>query len=399
VDERMRILYITSMNTNIKGGLFKATYERIIRHSNHNDCYVINNNYYDSRVFRILKKSIFKKDAVTLLGEKCFEKGLEINNLNFEKTTKYYIKSIQKMEKSFINEVIGYYIKKYRNILLKTDIIHAHWGYPNGYIAYKLSQKFNIPYFITFHGSDINNIKVKKIPLLIEAMENAEKCFFVSKQLLKNAMGLGYSGVNYEITYNGVDLNTFKIPDRNFKRNKVVGYIGALKEVKGADLLPEIFISIDKLSKEKTEFIVVGDGVLKNLIQNELRSTGLEVTYTGRIEPGDIPDILEKIDVLIVPSRNEGLGMVILEANAMGIPAVGTNIGGIPEAIEYEENLIEFDENMVNNMALRVVTILDNETNDSEIYRKIAINKFQWKYTIDIETFRYKEAFDNKNIT
>jgi glycosyltransferase involved in cell wall biosynthesis len=91
--------------------------------------------------------------------------------------------------------------------------------------------------------------------------------------------------------------------------------------------------------------------------------------------------------------------MVILEANAMGIPAVGTNIGGIPEAIEYEENLIEFDENMVNNMALRVVTILDNETNDSEIYRKIAINKFQWKYTIDIETFRYKEAFDNKNIT
>lgn len=388
----MKSLYIVNMKEGNAGGLFKATYERIIRHNMNGTGFIKNINYYDSKTIVFLKEHFLKKETLKYSRESYTYDSLLVSNLNFKRGLKYYFNRVFNFEKNNLNSILNSFIKKNINEIVEADLIHAHWGYPNGYIAYELSKKYSIPYFLTFHGSEINNAKEKEVLFLLEAMENAEKCFFVSKQLLINAKALGYSGKNAAITYNGVDIDRFKIPDKSLQQNKKVGYIGALKPIKGADLLPYIYQEIARKSEEHVDFVIVGDGPLKEEIQTKVEASNLPVQLTGQIDFEEVPKILEGIDVLVVPSRNEGLGMVILEANAMGIPVVGTNVGGIPEAIGYKENLIEPNEDMIENMAQRVRAILENDREDPNKYRKRVEDHFLWEDIIEIEREYYLNA-------
>lgn len=390
----MKILYLVNMKEGHAGGLFKATYERIMRHNDKASSYIENINYHDSRIITFIKERLFKKESLKLTNRDYVYESLKIHNLNFVRGIRYYFNKIFNLEKNNLDDMVAALIGKNKKELAEADIIHAHWGYPNGYLAYQASKQYDIPYFITFHGSDLNNIQDKEAVFLLEAMENAEKCFFVSKQLLENVITLGYSGLNAEITYNGVDLEHFKIPDKSLQENKIVGYIGSLEPVKGADRLPELFEEIAVKSEEMPDFIIVGEGSLKQEIQKAFEMSELSVQMPGQIAFEKIPKILKGIDVLVVPSRNEGLGMVILEANAMGIPAVGTNIGGIPEAIGYQENLIEPDEELIENMAQRVTTILDNDREDPEKYRNRVRDQFLWNDIVEIEHQHYLNALE-----
>lgn len=390
----MKVLYLVEMKEGHAGGLFKATYERIVRHNRSETSYIENINYYDSQLITLIKEHVLKKHSLKRASHDYFYESIKINNFNFIRGIKYYFNNHFNLEKNNLDSMVKTFIEKNQKEIAGSDIIHAHWGYPNGYLAYQISQKYNIPYFITFHGSDINNIKEKEIRFLIEAMENAEKCFFVSKQLLKNAIDLGYSGLNAEITYNGVELEHFKIPDKSLQENKIVGYIGSLEPIKGADLLPEIFEAIAERNEETINFKIIGDGSLKKAIQTAIEANHLPIQLLGQLDFEEVPKILKEIDVLVVPSRNEGLGMVILEANAMGIPAVGTNVGGIPEAIGYKENLIELNEDMIENMAERVTDILTNDREDPNKYRKRVEDHFLWEDIVEIEHKNYLNALE-----
>ncbi|NLC26524.1 MAG: glycosyltransferase family 4 protein [Fastidiosipila sp.] len=389
----MKILFLTNLRIEKPGGLLKASYERISRHQQHNDCYVINNNYCDSGSIRRLKKILGRKPA-ECYEEEYFEGNLKIKNINFQKTPKFFVKNLFQMEHSILEDLIDSYIKKYRNIISEMDIIHAHFGFPTGYIAYRLSRKFKIPYFITFHGSDINFITENNVPLLLESMEQAENCFFVSKQLCQAALELNYSGSNAEITYNGVDLNLFRIPEarKEQKNRKVAGFIGSLIRTKGADFLPEIFTNIASMSEVELDFVVVGDGELRTTLENECKERKLNVRFTGYVENDALPEILDDFDVLLVPSRNEGLGIVILEAYAMGIPVVGANVGGIPEAIGFEDNLVEAGADFERKMAEKAVELM-TQAEPPEAYRQFVKENFDWDSTIATELSKYK-AFE-----
>lgn len=390
----MRTLYIVNMKKGHAGGLFKATSERIIRHNHNGTSYIENINYYDSQVISFIKQLVFKKDPLEKSTNDYRYESLKIHNLNFVRGLKYYFNKIFNLEKNNLDNMLSAFIEKNTEEIIDADIIHAHWGYPNGHLAYRVSKLYDVPYFITFHGSDLNNIKEKEAVYLIEAMENADKCFFVSKQLLNNALDLGYSGLNAEVTYNGVDIEDFRIPDKSLQEIKKVGYIGSLERIKGADLLPEIFERIAQKNEEIIDFTIIGNGSLKKDIQKNLEANGIPVELTGQLDFEVIPKKLEGIDVLVVPSRNEGLGMVILEANAMGIPAVGTNVGGIPEAIGYKENLIEPNEDLVEKMAERITAILQSDRDDTDKYRKRVEDYFLWEDIIEIERKNYLNALE-----
>ncbi|GEK91050.1 glycosyltransferase [Alkalibacterium kapii] len=388
----MKIVYIANLNLHVKGGLFKATFERISRVKEQvDDVFVINNNFYDSAVINLVKKVLNRKDSRLKKPDISTYKNVEINNTNFKRTIFFYFKRVLKL-KSTENGMIRHYLKHYKEELERADIIHAHFGWVNGYIAYELSRQLNKPYFITLHGSDVNKVWKHNRSRLVEAMEQAERCFFVSSQLLEQAITLGYSGKNALITYNGVDTKLFSQKDkRNYNR---VGFVGTLKKVKGADLLPDIFKCIEKYNGE-TDFFVIGDGPLRNQLEQAFKERDLDVEMPGLVDYDDVPELLKTMDVLVVPSRNEGLGMIALEANAMGIPAVGSAVGGIPEAISFEENLIAFTDDLPELMGSRVAEILSSES-DSSRYRERVLAKFDWDKIVDIETAAYVKAL-NKN--
>lgn len=287
----------------------------------------------------------------------------------------------------------------------KFDLIHAHPTYPTGYIALLFKEKYGIPYVVTAHGSDIHtypktNLKIRKTTL--EILNHADKAIFVSERLLNIATSvLGYKGSNSIVIPNGVDVKKF-IPMDKFKVRekmqlsvdcKYVGFIGNLIPIKNAQLLPEIFKLI-KRSYSNVKFIVIGDGELYNYIQKKCQEYNLEVIFTGRISHDDIPTWLNILDVLVLPSAEEGWGNVILEALACGVPTVGSNAGGIPEVIGNEEfgRVVELKENFVNIFANNVVELLNRPLLPEKL-RERAL-QYSWENIIDRELEIYKSILN-----
>ena len=278
------------------------------------------------------------------------------------------------------------------------DIIHAHRVFPEGYTAMLLSEEYGKPYIVTAHGGEIHSINPKLKRYVINALEKSSKAIFVSRKLLQQARELGYSGDNAVVIPNGVDTNLFKPMDKIkirkelgiYKENcKYIGFVGNLIPVKRADKLPEIFRQIKKLYPD-VFFIVVGDGYLRKKIEEETKD--LDILFTGRVKPEEVPYYMNAMDVLILPSRNEGWPCVVLEAQACGIPVVGSDVGGIPEAIGEGGVVVRDGPDFEGRFGEAVVKMLGNLLSPSYLVQK-AIH-YDWRVTVKKELRMYNDILN-----
>lgn len=383
---RYRILILSGiypLNKNSYGGIFiRKRLEYLIKNNVDFDIFSIKN--IDSFFLIFLKKffgkNILNDDKKFLEFEK-YIWNFVVNNRNFNDYIfqRIYIKKIFKKLEKRIN------INKY-------NIISAHWIYPEGLIAYKIKKKYGIPYSITLHGSDIHtnpfkNEKIKKYTLKV--LENADKCIFVSDALRKKAIELGYSNKNSVIIPNGYDPNIFYYEEKekkknklNFKSKKLIGFVGNLIDVKNVMLLPEIFNNIKK-GYTDIDFVIVGEGNLKYKLENVFSEKKLEVNFTGKLDQKEVAEYMKAMDVMILPSKNEGFGSVILEAQACGTYTVGSKVGGIPEAIGAVGETFELDENFVDNISKSIINKLKNGYDMDKILKRV--KNFTWEETVEKE--------------
>ena len=135
-------------------------------------------------------------------------------------------------------------------------------------------------------------------------------------------------------------------------QDKVVAYVGNFLKVKNVAVLPDLFYKIhedfdnlmaeDKRDDVALKFWIVGDGKLRPELEPLIKkAAGTGVEFLGNRPADQMPDIMNCIDVLVLPSRNEGLPLVALEALKCGANVVGSDVGGIPEVIG-KENTIAF---------------------------------------------------------
>jgi glycosyltransferase involved in cell wall biosynthesis len=114
----------------------------------------------------------------------------------------------------------------------------------------------------------------------------------------------------------------------------VVGFVGRHAPVKGVHYLLEAVPEILRRRKE-TLFIFVGDGELRERLETRAAELGVagSVLFPGLL--ADTSEIYPLFDVLVVPSLNEGMGRVIVEAMAGGTAVIATDVGGIPELVQH----------------------------------------------------------------
>ncbi|ACJ75208.1 glycosyl transferase, group 1 family protein [Thermosipho africanus TCF52B] len=283
----------------------------------------------------------------------------------------------------------------------KHNIIHAHGMYlpaPAGVVARKVSEIWNVPYVVTLHGSDVNlNMARRDMRnIYLETLENAARCIFVSRALLEKAKSFGYSGQNAVVIPNGYDPEIFKPIDKDTVRKELgiykenthyVGFVGNLIPIKRADKLPEIF---GKISKElpNSRFIIVGDGTLRDKILKEME--GLDVVFAGRVPQVKVARYMNAMDVMVLPSRNEGWPCVVLEAQACGTCVIGSSNGGIPEAIGFDEYVVEEGESFEDRFAKRVVEVLKKGYNKNILIERA--KSFNWEKTVKREIEVYYQA-------
>lgn len=259
------------------------------------------------------------------------------------------------------------FVKKHATMFKGYDMILAH-SYEGVYMAKAVHDAYGVPYHATWHGSDVHTHPFRN-PFILKTtrklMEAAECNLFVSQALMASS-GLITDYAVKEVLYNGVSEKFVRYADQNREElrrqrgvgpeDKVVAYVGNFLKVKNVAVLPDLLFKIHEdfdnlMSEEKREdvslkFWIIGDGKLRPELETLIRkAAGTAVEFFGNMPADDMPELMNCIDVLILPSRNEGLPLVALEALKCGANVVGSDVGGIPEVIG-KENAVAFAKRM-----------------------------------------------------
>jgi len=147
---------------------------------------------------------------------------------------------------------------------------------------------------------------------------------------------------DFQVIYNPVDAAVFKpsLEKRSTAREAfgatddhfVIGNVARFAEPKGHIYLVKA-AKIITILVPNSRFILVGDGPLRQTIEAVVKKEGLDKYFIFMGKRRDVHEILPGFDMFIFPSLWEGLGIVLLEAMACGLPVVASKVGGIPEAL------------------------------------------------------------------
>jgi glycosyltransferase involved in cell wall biosynthesis len=146
------------------------------------------------------------------------------------------------------------------------------------------------------------------------------------------------------LIYNGVDLERFKPPTVQEKRaasgalgldpsKRTIGHIGRLSDVKGQKYFIEAAARI-AAARRDTQFLLVGDGKEEVALRRLVREKKLEGLFHFQRSVDDTALPLRAMDVFVMPSLQEGLGLSLLEAMASGVPCVASSVGGILTVVQ-----------------------------------------------------------------
>ena len=221
---------------------------------------------------------------------------------------------------------------------LDFDLIDAHYFYPDGVAAVLLGRHYGKPVTITARGSDINVLARYALPrrMIRWAAANADGMIAVCQALKDSLVELGATANKIRVLRNGVDLATFHPGDRAAARvrlgfeESVLLSVGNLIPLKGHDL------AIRALGQVSGALLViVGDGPERANLEALAQQSGVagRVRFMGRLPHGDLPQLYQAADLLLLLSSNEGMANVLLEAMACGTPVVATKVGGTPEVV------------------------------------------------------------------
>jgi glycosyltransferase involved in cell wall biosynthesis len=249
------------------------------------------------------------------------------------------------------------------------DLVSAHDRIV-GHAAVFAGKKLHIPCFITWHGASIytdppRDPMIKE--LTIQLLQSATCNFFVSKGLLDRAHAELTTGFPAEVLLNGAGPQFQRYDDERRQQlrqhygiepdKKVVAFVGRFEPVKNVTLLPEIYQKIEEQYGKKLDFWAIGDGVQLAETRRLMSGKGIDCHFTGKVPPEEIPDLLNCVDLLVLPSSLEGLPLVVIEALSCGAHVVATNVIGTAEAVG-RDNAIDLGDQFVERFTKRAVELL-----------------------------------------
>ena len=290
----------------------------------------------------------------------------------------------------------------------KPDLFLAHWAFPTGYIAYKMSKIFKRKFVIEIHGSEVTQTKNSKFlrNLLIPAMNKSSlviansdytKNEFIKMGVRKEKFVKIGSPPNYVKHTN--DTEFLKEYRRKFAddSSKILLFVGNLIELKGAEYAIR---SLSHINDHKTHLIIAGSGVLENNLKKLTKSLGLEkrVTFFGLASPEEMGWLHDISDVFVCPpivdskGFTENLCKTIPEAMESGLPVVATNVGGVPEVVQNEETGLLVEQKDPKALAAALERILSDDKlrkkmieNSKKIVETFSLEKLEKTYLETIE--------------
>tara|TARA_Y100000310_G_scaffold25020_1_gene23968 strand:+ start:53 stop:1150 length:1098 start_codon:yes stop_codon:yes gene_type:complete len=214
------------------------------------------------------------------------------------------------------------------------DINHTHFIIPTGVLALWLKKKFDIPYIITAHGSDVlgYNKRFKKLyPLLIKPwkkiIKNANLITTPSRYLQDEIKKITTEG-KFIVIPNGIDKNKFK----PLKKEKKILIVARLFENKGVQ---DILDALKDINMQDWKVDIVGEGPYRSFLENKTKENNLTniVKFHGWIDnkSNKMKELYGKASIFISASYFESFGLTVLEAILAGCYPIISDIQGYKE--------------------------------------------------------------------
>lgn len=215
----------------------------------------------------------------------------------------------------------------------KYKIVHSHI---NTFSMYPLraAQKAGVPIRIAHSHASGGSLDIK-IPFKIYTRMNLKKYsthnFGCSANAGKYLFGKKAVNLkNFSIINNAIDSKMYtyseliehKIKNKlNIEDKYIIGHVGRFTKLKNHSFLIDIFKEVHKKNNH-ARLMLIGEGELESKIKRQVKDAGLENEVLFMGVQDNIPEIMQAIDVFVLPSISEGLPLVIIEAQAAGIPCV-----------------------------------------------------------------------------
>ena len=243
------------------------------------------------------------------------------------------------------------------------DIIHVHSLINAGFIAYKVKQKYGIPYVVTEHSTAFARglVNKKTIKLLIPVIESSTRNIAVSNEF-KNLLENTFKNNKWEYIPNIVndDFLEFKLQADSKDESFTFINVCLLDCKKRVDILIQSFAKAFK-GNSNIKLKLGGDGPIRSSLEKLVKSEGIseQVTFLGALERERVKEEIAKSDAFALSSEYETFGVVIIEALALGKPVIATRCGG-PESIIVPEVGYLVDKNSVECLAQGMIELYEN---------------------------------------
>ena len=292
------------------------------------------------------------------------------------------------------------------------DVVHVHFSFAST-ILINMNRGLRDRMIYTAHADEyrLGLSKFLRPPLVariflpdLYLMKRVRKSVVLNEPLKEKLIEKGIEEGKLEVIPNGVNVDDFNLSKEEIERVKekyglnetTVMFSGTVTPRKGVEYLVK---AAEILNENNVLFLIVGntnlDREYANKVMEYAKLKNLKVRFTGFVPYEDLKALYSACDVFVLPSLEEGFGVVLTEALASGKPLVGSNVGGIPAQIKDGWNGFLVEPGNEKQLAEKIRYLIDNPEERERMggnSRKLAEEKFNWTVIADKYLRVYEEV-------
>lgn len=282
----------------------------------------------------------------------------------------------------------------------KITHLHNHFGDSSGTVSMLAGKLSDIPYSVTIHGPHIFFE-----PLDWALREKVQHSAFIVciSHYCKSQVMLFSDQADWhklKIVHCGVDISEYVFaPNINVGQDQAVKmlYVGRLAGEKGVPVLLQSLVEL-KSQGLKFHLTLYGDGADRKLLEHLVSNHGLNtyVTFAGFADQQTIRNALTNSNLFILPSFAEGVPVSLMESMAIGVPVIGTYVGGVVELITPEHSGLVVSPSDIDGLSAAIKKYI----NDSEFRARVSQNarqKIEQDFNLQIELTKLEALFSGAN--
>lgn len=320
-----------------------------------------------------------------------------------------YLKIPNNLSVSFNLTQLENCLYKYR-FLKGIKLIHAHFG-QNGAAAIKLKRRLNLPLITSFYGYDSGRLGSKFKPFYRDLINEGDLFLALSENMKEDLINLGFPENKIKIHHLGIELKEFNYLNREGKKNDkfTLLTVARLDEVKGVQYV--LYALHDFLTrfpeyKNKIRYLILGGGVYENKLRELVKKLSItsQVEFINNLIIPNSRDLVKKVmnecDIFCLCSfvapngAKEGTPVVLMEAQASGVPCISTFHAGIPEVVINNKTGILVNEKSINEISNAIELLYFNSSLRNS-YGENAYNHIKMEFNNEIQMKKLIEIYES----